>query len=302
MEIFDRMLNTQLQFLLYIIIGFILRRMNKITPTNRPALLFLLLYVSLPAMVLNSFDPSIGMEAFHQSLPMILVITVCIFFGLLLAWLMFHRRAQPQKCVLYFASMFSNMGNAGLPILATVFGASGVLYASMSLIPVVILMWTVGLNLFLPSADWKTRLKKIMNPSMLAIVIGLVRMFTGMPLPLPISGALTGLGGMAAPLCMILAGSTLAEIPYRELINRDAVLLSFTRLIVQPLVTLGVMRLLGLSELLTAVAVVIAAMPAASNTAIFSESFGGDYHLASRCVALSTLVSIVSVPLIALLL
>lgn len=302
MEIFDRMLNTQLQFFLYIAIGYVLRRMNKITPVNRPALLFLLLYVSLPSMVLDSFDPSIGAEAFHQSLPMILVVTLTTFFGLLLAWLMFRRREQPQKCVLYFSSMFSNMGNAGLPILATVFGTSGVLYASMSLIPVVILMWTIGLNLFLPSADWKTRFKKIMNPSMLAIIVGLIRMFTGMPLPQPVSGALTGLGGMAAPLCMILVGSTLAEIPVRELINRDTVLLSVTRLIVQPLMTLVVMRLLGLPDLLTAVAVVITAMPAASNTAIFSESFGGDYHLASRCVSLSTLVSIISVPLIALLL
>lgn len=302
MDVFQRMLNTQITFLIYMILGFVLRRMKKITPENRSVLLFVMLYVVLPSMIFDSFDPEIGMEAFHESLPMILVVALGSFFGLMMGWLLFRRRQQEQRCVLYFGSMFSNMGNAGLPVIVTVFGQVGVLYASMALIPVVVLMWTIGLNMFLPSADWKTRFKKILNPSMLAIILGMIRMFTGAPLPIPVDSAVSTLGAMAAPLCMMLVGSTLAEIPYREMLNKDSVLLSLSRLILQPLITFFLMKVLGMSDLITAVSVVIMAMPAASNTAIFSESFGGDYHLASRCVALSTLLSIVTVPLVALLL
>ena len=106
---------------------------------------------------------------------------------------------------------------------------------------------------------------------------------------------------MTGPLAMILIGTTLAEMDFREAFCGEAWLLSAVRLLILPLVTLLILRMTGIDWFLTSVAVTLVAMPVATTTAVLSERFGADYLLASKCVFLSTLLSLVTVPAITLL-
>jgi predicted permease len=118
-------------------------------------------------------------------------------------------------------------------------------------------------------------------------------------MPLPLEKALVSVGAMTTPLSMIIVGSMLAEIKLKEVFSGFAVYyVSAVRLIAAPLLTLAIMKLLHADQLLTEIAVTVEAMPAAVIATVLASKFGGDTKLASRCVFISTIISMVTIPLI----
>lgn len=302
MDIFGRMVSTQTLLFLFILLGVFICKAGIINENSRVSFNLFLINVTLPAMILNSF---LGEVSFTQLSQAGLVLAVsagsCLlaFFAGRFLW---RRQPLEKRSTLVFGTMFSNAGNAGLPVVQLVFGETGVFYASIFLIPVRILMWTLGVSLFLPG-EGKGRWKKLLlNPSILVVFLGLGLMLTGMRLPGVLSMAVKRVGDITGPLSMILIGTALAELPLKEAFCREAWLLSLLRLAVLPLVTLGVLLLLKADMLVSRVTFVLCAMPVATNTVVLSERYRADYHLASKCVFLSTVLSLFTVPLLTLLL
>ena len=146
--------------------------------------------------------------------------------------------------------------------------------------------------------SWKPLL---LNPSILVVFLGLFLMLTGLRPPELVQTAIRRVGDITGPLAMILIGTTLAEMKLREAFSLQAWLLSLIRLVVMPLITLGAL-LLRAETLAGQVAFVLCAMPVATNTVVLSERYGADHLLAGKAVFLSTLLSLLSVPLLTLLL
>lgn len=302
MDIFGRMVNTQSLLLLFILLGVVCQKTGIITRENRGGFNNFLLNITLPAMILNSFLGEVGPDAFAQA-GLILLVSALVCLGAwgLGSWLW---RNQPghQKSVLVFATMFSNAGNAGLPVISLVFGQAGLLYAALYLIPVRVIMWSLGVRIFQKErgkGSWKPLL---LNPSILVVFLGLFLMLTGLRPPELVQTAIRRVGDITGPLAMILIGTTLAEMKLREAFSLQAWLLSLIRLVVMPLITLGALLLLRAETLAGQVAFVLCAMPVATNTVVLSERYGADHLLAGKAVFLSTLLSLLSVPLLTLLL
>ncbi len=198
--------------------------------------------------------------------------------------------------------MFSNAGNAGTPIVSLVFGESGVLYASFFMIPVRILLWTMGVSLYVKGSRRDKLTKVLLNPCVVIVFVGVALMLS----PFTITGApataLKSIGDMTGPLAMMIIGASLAEQKPRELLDKDAFLLAAMRLIVMPLIALGALKLIGMDEQLMRVTVILLAMPVAYTTAILAERYNANYHFAGKCVCLSTVLSLLTVPLICMLL
>ena len=114
--------------------------------------------------------------------------------------------------------------------------------------------------------------------------------------------AIRSIGDMTGPLAMMIIGASLAEQNARELLDLDVLLVSLMRLVVMPLIALAALRLAGVDETLVQVTVILLAMPVAYTTAILAERYNANYHFASKCVCLSTLLSLVTVPLMCLVL
>lgn len=302
MGVFQRMLSTQALMFIYMLVGVIIVRAGILKPEGRPAFIGLLINVTLPCMILHAFVQDAGLEALIVGGRMLVISACCVLSAWGLGRLIWRNRPPMRRAVLEFATMFSNAGNAGLPIISLVFGAQGVLYASFFLIPIRVLMWTVGISLFVgdnPSTPrWKTLL---LNPSLLAVFIGIPLMLTGLKLPEFISTAIGSIGAMTGPLSMMIIGASLANAHPRDMLDGDAWLLSGLRLAGLPLALMAVLRLIGVETLTWQVAVTLTAMPAAANTAILSEMYGCDYTFAARCVVVSTVLSLVTVPMLALL-
>ena len=297
-EIVSRMIDTQLLLFLYMLCGVIVSRLNIIREDNRQVLVRLLMDVAMPMMVLSAFNKPTSLDEIRASVTVMAVaLAGCVLTGVM-GKLLWRRQPANKKNVLMYASMFSNAGNAGLPIISLVFGPTGVFYASMYLIPPRILQWTVGLGFFVKPEKGGWVKNVLLNPMVVTIYIGAVLMATNWQIPGVFGTAIDNLGKMTAPLSMILIGATLAHMDLRMLMDRTVLLVSSLRLILFPLLMALLLRAAGIERELINICVILLSMPVASNTAAMAERYGGDYVFASACVSVSTLFSVVTVPLI----
>ena len=297
-EIVSRMVNTQLLLFLYMFCGFCISRAGIIREDNRTVLVRLLMDVAMPMMVLDAFNRPTTREEILSSVWVIVISLLgCVITGLI-GLMLWKNQPENRKKVLMYASMFSNAGNAGLPIISLVFGPVGVFYASMYLIPPRILQWTVGLGLFVKPEKGGWVKNVLLNPMVVMIYIGAFVMATQWQIPGVFGTAISNLGDMTAPLSMILIGATLAYIDWKMLMDRSVLVTSLFRLIVFPLLFAVALKLCRVDELTMNICVILLAMPVASNTAAMAERYGGDYVFASACVSVSTLLSILTVPVI----
>lgn len=302
MDIFGRMINTQTMLFLFILLGVIIRRAGIITQATRGSYNLFLINITLPAMILHSFLGAVSLDQLAQAGLILLVSTGLCLFSWVLGTIIWKGHDSSRRSALIFGTMFSNAGNAGLPVVQLVFGGTGIFYASMFLIPVRILMWSLGVSLFIRD-EGKNRWKQLLlNPSVVVVFLGLGIMLSGLRLPDVLSTAIKRVGDITGPLAMILIGTTLAELPLKQAVCKEAWQLSFVRLLLLPLLVLLVLKLLKMDSFALSIAFVLCAMPVATTTVVLAERYGADYHLASRCVFLSTLLSLFTVPLLTLLL
>lgn len=301
MDIFQKMLNTQALMFIYMAFGFAVSRTKVLGRQGRQGLSAVLINVTLPCMILHSFETKVtGDELIRAAQALIVSALVCIiaYFAGQLLW---RNKPEGRKSILLFGTMFSNAGNAGLPIIALVFGDTGVFYASFFLIPLRILMWTLGLGLFV-KGEGKQKWKALLfNPSLIVVFVGLMLMAFQWNLPSLISTAITNVGNMTGPLSMMIIGATLANMTLKDVCDKDVWLLSLLRLLGIPLVLLGMLRFVGVDTIIWQISVVLLSMPVAANTAILAEIYGRDTAFASKCVFVSTLLSILTVPCLTLL-
>ena len=297
-DIVSRMIDTQLLLFLYMLCGFIVSRLNIIREDNRAVLVRLLMDVAMPMMVLNAFNKPTTREELLSSLwVMVIALLGCVVTGLIGLFL-WRKQPENKRKVLMYASMFSNAGNAGLPIISLVFGPTGVFYASMYLIPPRILQWTVGLGFFVKPEKGGWVKNVLLNPMVVMIYIGAVLMITHWQIPGVFGTAIANLGSMTGPLSMILIGATLAHMDWKMLFDRSVLFTSFLRLIAFPLLFALGLSLTHADPMVMSICVILLAMPVASNTAAMAERYGGDHVFASACVSVSTLLSVITVPLI----
>ena len=302
MSVFDRMLNTQALMFIYVVVGIVMAKTKILKHEGRSSFINLLLDVTLPCMILNSFNVDIGIDELVSAGKIMIISSVLTLIAWLLAKVFWRNEPPNRRAVLEFSTLFSNAGNAGMPIVASVFGAEGVFYASFYLLPVRILIWTVGLSLFVDEQDGRKKLLLLLKtPSVDVVFIGIALMFLPFKLPGAVSTAIKNIGDMTGPLSMMIIGAALGERDLRSAFELGAFKLTMVRLAILPIIYMVLLRLAGVEDILWQVAVVLTAMPAAANTEIIAEMYGKDYQFAARCVVVSTVVSLVSVPLLTLL-
>ncbi len=302
MNVFERMLNTQALMFIYVVTGIIMAKTGILKREARSSFIHLLLDIALPCMILNSFNIETSIEQLIAAGEIMLISSSCVLISWVTAKIFWRKKPHGRKAVLEFATLFSNAGNAGMPIVNSVFGAEGVFYASFYLLPVRILIWTAGLSLFVETSGTKQRMMILARtPSVVVVFLGIALMFLPFRLPAVLSVAVKNIGDMTGPLSMMLIGAALGESNLREAFDTDALILTGVRLVVQPLIFLFLFRGIGVQALLWQVAVILTAMPAAANTEIFAEMYGKDYVFAAKCVVVSTIISLFSVPILTLL-
>jgi len=298
MASFTELLNLEGLMFLCAVCGIIMKR-RKILPDNaREVLTDLVMNLILPASIIHSFEVEFNMSVLRKFAIILIIAAAAQVISMVCANLLWNRQPENLKAVFQYGTQVSNAGFLGLPVTEGVLGAEGLMYASVFLIPQRIVMWTAGIAYFTRSTDWKGTFKKLAkNPCIVAVYIGFFLMLTQFKLPVMVESTLVKLAACTTPLTSILIGIMVADVDYRDLVSPMMFVLVFVRQLLLPAVVFFGCVLLHIDPLLTGVSVLLVGMPIGSTSPILAAKYGGDYVFAGKCVILSTVLSLFTIPL-----
>lgn len=302
MEHVAQMLEAQLILLAYMAVGIYCMKRGFIDANTKKKLVDLILQITLPCMIFNSFNKPLTPEILIQT-AMILLVAFCIsILSYLLGKMIYRRYPLEKRSILQYCTLVNNSGFLGMPMVASVYGSDGLFAASIFIIPNRIFMWTAGLSVF-TTADFKTKCRNILlNPCIITVFLGLARRLSGFPVPVFLDKAIENIGGVTSPLSMMVIGTMLVGLPWKRLLEPSIFYLAFVRLLALPVAALALLNLLHVDPILTGVSLILTGMPAGSTSALLAAKYGADEDYASRCIVTTTLLSLATIPLLMLLL
>ena len=295
---FNLAINQILILFIIMFIGLAAKKQKMIDENVQSSISAILVKIGLPALVLASSN----FERNNQVLPnmlQILYITLIYYvaiasLGIITAKLLKYKK---QTAKVYTSLIvFANVGFMGYPVARAFFQETGVFYASIVNLVFTALLWTYGILLF--NSQDRINFKKLVNIGTITAVINIIIFLSGYKLPTAIFTALDMTGKMTIPLAMIFIGATIADINFKNLLNDKKVyIVSILRLLIIPITTGFLLKTAGFNSTVISICTIMAAMPSAATNAIFAREFNSEPLFASVGVFITTLLSIISLPL-----
>lgn len=288
-------------FILFILIGigFLCAKRKVFSESSIKNLTTFILFFVTPCVIVNSFhrdfDPALGKK--------LLICLGCAVLqhgiNILLATFLIRDKDRARRNVMQYGTVFSNCGYMALPLQNALLGSEGVFLGAVYIAVFNLLTWTYGIALMSGDRKEITLKKIILNPGVLGVLAGLILFLTPITLPEVILSPIQHLAALNTPLPMIVIGFYLAQITSFQMLKDKYLLLSITlRMIITPIIGLGIMYLLGIRGIPLVAMCIAATAPTAANTTMFAARFDKDTKIGVSMVTFSTLVSIVTMPLI----
>ena len=306
----------------FLIPGFILRKTKLADNGFAKALSIVTLYVAQVALIIHGFLVEFDVAVLKGIFLVFIFSFLAHIIFYLAAKCMFRRAPEQLKKVLRFGVIFSNAGYMGIPVISDVFGSDYVIYATVYIVSFNIFAYSLGRLIYTDDKKYISVKKIFINPAVVPIGIGLVIFLTGgggwFQAHLSDSGILgeglkliynilTVLKNMVAPASMMVIGAKLADINFKG-VFKDKYLYPFilVRLFLFPAITWAIMRICFafgiIDETSMAIVLILASTPAAALTSMFAELYDCDAVYAGKLVAITTVLSVASMPIVALLL
>ena len=285
--------------MLIIAVGYATTKAGLFANKTRADLTNIVIYIILPCNIFSSFSKGLTTEMLRQSFIVLLAAFGLQLLVFLLNKVIYLKIPSERGLILKYATITNNAGFMGLPIIGAVYGATGVLYGAVFLVPMRIFMWTAGLSLFTSSEIRQRVITLATHPCMWAVVLGFAYLFAPFEFPPFLTDAITLIGDCTRVLPVFIVGSILASVNPKDVLDKHCFYYSFFRLALIPAVMYVALTLLDVGPLVTGVAVLSSAMPSAVATAMLAEKYNKDAAFASKVVFVSTMLSIVTLPLVA---
>lgn len=272
--------------------------------SDKQALSNLLVYIVVPAMVVNSYRMEFSAQILRNLLAAFGMSVLAILVGTVITLMLTAKSRTSRTPIFRFACIFSNAAYMGFPLISALFGAEGLLYASAFVTVFNLLLWTLGYGFVSGESNPKAVAHSLARtPVLYAIVVGLAIYLLQIPLPSLITQPLELIAGINTPLSMFITGMLIAAGDVKSIVcDKHIWTLAAVRMVLIPVICLGVFALLGFHGTAMQVVVLLECCPAAAITSVFAVQFGHDEHYAAGCVVLTTLLSILTLPVCALIL
>ena len=304
-----RGMSSVLIVFILLAVGFYFKKAKKWSDNTNKVFSTTVVKIAAPCLAVVSIENRFTPELLRSSFWNLLIIAASVFFmyflGKLLSRLL--RLAPEKKAVFETTFTFNNTMFIGLPINQIIFGHDGLPYLFTFYLVTIVLFWSLGVYT-LSKASRENRdsfsLKKILSPGLIGVLIGCVLAELELHLPSIPETALTYLGDICVPLSLLVIGSNLAKsfshgIPK---ITLDQVVIMAGKFVIHPLIIFAVFSLVGVHGLPLKVFILTAALPCHAQTAIMAEYYDLESEYASNLVSLSTLISLVTIPIYAAIL
>lgn len=286
-------------------LGFLLGKLKLISDKTNRELANLLLTVFMPASLFTAFPSEYDEGAanlFFSGLTagvivmLSLIIVAKIIFNE--KWLKKGLHDQAQ-----FALIFNNATFLGYPIIASTFGANGILAYCGFIVAFNVALFSYGIWLFKKKIDIKLIVDVILNPNIIAVALGMVLFLFSIQLPDFIADAAGYVGGATTPLSIICIGYMLSQTSLAKAFKKwRLTIIAISQLIIGPVITWGLLTLLKFPAEVIEVCTLIQALPTATSLGLFAVKYDGNASDASELVAASTIFSIFTLPIMVFIL
>lgn len=296
--------QTFVMFLM-ILAGYVIFRTKLSDHEGNRTVSNILLMVVIPAVLLSTmlsieYSPSIArgflfslLLGFLSHLAVILIAHV----------LLRGKQRHPQVGIERYAAVYSNCGFMAIPLVSAVLGDEAVLYLSAYMIAFNILTWTHGLVEITGSTSFRQVVKGLMSPTVICSVLGILGFLLQIRVESHVMQAIRYIGAMNTPLGMIVTGCVLAETGLSGVLKRPRLFLIIAvKLIAAPAVTCLILvlarRIVWFGDELFYAILIPAACPTATTATMMALRYDQDYEYSNQAVVTTTLLSMVSIPLV----
>jgi len=298
-------INQMVVLFLIMGIGFVIGKVKILTPEGNKLLTKVVLFVTLPCTILNSvlnseMDISVGDTVYFLLLSFLAYI---IAFAVSIPVVRAMGGDKKNHGLLNYMTVFSNCAFMGFPVVMAIFGVETAFYIALFNIPFNLLTFSIGI-LMISGKGKKFESKQLLNSTLIVAVLAIPIAVTGLKAPFVISEVFRITGNFTTPAAMIVLGSTLACVSFKDVISEWRIYpVTFLKLIAVPLITWVILKQFVTSELMLGIIVILAGMPTAAMATMLAVEYNkGSERIASSGVFLSTLLCGITVPLLVYLL
>lgn len=282
-----------------IAVGYVCGKVRFLTPVTSKNLTNIVLYFVTPCVVIDAFQREFNAEMLLN----LGVTTLCALgihlISILIVTLVFRDKDKSAVCVLRFGTVFSNCGFMSIPLQSALLGSDGVFYGAAFVAVFNLVLWSYGLVCMGGSAKSITPKKLILNPGVIGVAVGFLLFVFSVQLPEVIGAPVSYLAALNTPLPMIIIGFYLSNTDIiKALKNKRQYISIALRLVVIPLLSLFVMWLCGVRGVVLVACVIAASAPVAAATTMFAAKFDRNTSLSVNLVSISTILSIITMPLV----
>lgn len=263
----------------------------------------ILLYIVSPCLIVNAFEQRFSTSRLQALALVMLGILLTYAVMVIVTNLVFKPVTDTNlQRIMRFGSVYSNAGFMGVPLASALFGSTGVFFAVASLAGFNLFCWTHGIALFTPQnpndrhINWR---QILLNPNIVAIVVGLAIFVSGIHLPSLLNQTITYVSSINTPLSMIVIGNSLAAVKLtRRTLDKRLWWPLLLRNLLFPVVNILILRAFGVSGIPLYTTVLMAACPVAGNVVLFTLKAHGDTSPAVTLMSLSTILCMGTIPLV----
>lgn len=278
--------------------GYGMYKINRLSSVGSKEMGALLLYVVTPIIIMRAYTVEYTAERAFNMLIALALALFSVLFSIVISKIIFKHEGIEN-----FSATYSNAGFMGIPLVQATLGSEAVFYLSAYLAVMVFIQWILGV-VMITGDKTHTSIKRVLtNPVILGILGGLAIFFMQISLPKFVLDVFNIISGMNSPLAMLVLGVYLAQIQWISLVNSWKIVgVSFVRLLLIPLIIGSLMIFISNDYYMIKMVTLIAfSAPVGFSVAILAQQFDKDYFQAVRYICHSTLFSIITMPIIVVL-
>ncbi|MBQ6998495.1 MAG: AEC family transporter [Clostridia bacterium] len=297
--------NQMLMLFFPVVIGYIIIKLGVVKEEFTKNLSSFIFNVTLPCAIISALQFDFDRQILIKSALLIVISAIIIVFSWIfgLGTAKILKAKHSSKSVIVYSLMFSNFSFMGYPIAQAFMGDEGLMYATMFTLPLYVMVQSWGVALINSEGERKFKATYILNAPLIAAVIGFILFLTGLRFPTAIDGTISMLGSMTTPLAMVVVGLSLSAEPLKNAFTSIRFyVVALLRLVVLPLIVFYVLKALNINIDICRVSAIITMMPVAANIIVTSATYGKDTTDPARAVLLTTVLSVITIPLMGFIL
>ena len=286
-----------LKMFFIMVLAFVCYKIRLVDQNGNKTVSNLLLLIVNPILIITVYQTEYDPELVRGLLLSFAAAAATHILGIIISTLLIRPKAGADYCIERFNAMYSNCGFIGIPLINSVFGGNGVFYITAYMVAFNLFSWTHGVILMEKKCSLKNMKEGVLSPMFLSTIAAVVLFFLGIRIPSVVLDSMNYVADMNTPLAMMVAGFSVAQADFGKMLRNTRIyFVSFIKLILIPLLVIGVLKLMALPDAVAVTVLIGAACPAATTGTMMAIRYRQNYTYSSELFAMTTVLSVVTIP------